>query len=1425
MKWQIEISGAVFSIIFAVIIWKIIIVPLSLPIAITLGAIFFSAYIYLLEYREIKCCLPFLKSGKFVFAALVILGVFCVLLIDPYSDSIASVAWDSISTLMLLRLLLSSFLLLFSPGFMVVSILDRSHRLKLLEKIFFAISTSLLIIPFFGILSFSFGSSIRQITLVSIIVLNLSLLLPYIILKSKKTANKTHLNLNETIILVLLLCFIVIQFLSKYSSNLTWDFNDQDYYYGSAVAFTKDSLPVSPIGPGLNYPFWSFVFFAQFFVFSGFPYINAFQFILIPLSFLPVISFYIMTSAFFKRSTKSKIPIVATLFSFFGGGFGWLFSANLIFGNQTIQNWFTSFEIMADTNSGYLTPAFYSTGMQFVFFAYALSSIFALIWLIYSKRSIELGNIRYFLISIITALGYLSHVAEIAIFSAIFSASILIFKRQNLPSFRKYGISILFGLLLVVLSDVILQGSFYTLGQPIFTDQAAYPSSFYVLTIYFGSIAFLTLAVALSFVKDRLKFPNLSIRKCFVKMKNLKAVLSLGVIYFYGLCLIIWASVYLSHNRLPTVSHIVPWYGWANRLGVCGLISLIALLYLINRSKSVKEYTFFLFLPLSTFVIARIIHISPFYYEDRITFLIMIPVIIASSFVLLKTATILKQRLTRKRILLFGTVFLAISLFGFLPYSLLSIGAMDLGYWSEGQKLSTSEMEALNFIRLNTPSNCSVLTLSENSRWSRWYLDYAGLSPSQVFYLDKDSSIVFSPFFPETTINSLVKSQIKYIYSTTANEEELELTPDYLGFTTSYLIEYLPIVLKNEEVTIYEVPLFSTTTSSSTGLVTSNLKHGYEKNAFYENDAQYLRSSDFSETGDVIIIKTKNVTGENHDLRLPVSINPDNYPYLEIRWKTDESNLVIYLNGSKDVYYLSLGSSINWKTTVINLKYFYDIVKERVIGINNDTINTLFFRKLGENTEYSIDYIRFSGFLKNDYSINFIQTLPALSQIEYSIVMEDDPSRFNYSTLIIPNDLNLLNYAESQNFQQYLQWVNSGGTLIVIDSLGNSPSYEINDSTVAYSGFANLLSIYYETSTQTDGIQSQTRSFNFPLTTIPVYRSSSEDTETIAYYTLKGTPVSSCAFTKNVGSGKIIYLELYPYLQEIENSSSEARRNLFENAGLLLNMLDIGLRKNVSNWTNYFPQFEYIKNPVFLEGRVSIATDYVRLQEFSASKITIVSNNGEMVLGNSIMKNIDYDNSVRFNISASEVNLHTLSLGGYPTIEVQNFVLEIEIPENGLLNLSILNGKTLLNKEFQEGAVQLNIESFSCASISVKKPIIAVEGEAYFDKARIFRSNYSMPLWYDDGTNPFEVIGNITFTVTYADNGLSFIDNLEFEGDLSFSGSQKAETLFNEFDIPWLIVITSPLHISLVALVLAVLVYCFYLKNKYRYFDKKSDKL
>ncbi len=58
----------------------------------------------------------------------------------------------------------------------------------------------------------------------------------------------------------------------------------------------------------------------------------------------------------------------------------------------------------------------------------------------------------------------------------------------------------------------------------------------------------------------------------------------------------------------------------------------------------------------------------------------------------------------------------------------------------------------------------------------------------------------------------------------------------------------------------------------------------------------------------------------------------------------------------------------------------------------------------------------------------------ALSQNEYSTVLDNDPARFNCSTLIIPHDLNQWAKTEEQHLQEYMDWVNNGGHLIVLES-------------------------------------------------------------------------------------------------------------------------------------------------------------------------------------------------------------------------------------------------------------------------------------------------------------------------------------------------------------------------------------------------------
>ncbi len=361
-------------------------------------------------------------------------------------------------------------------------------------------------------------------------------------------------------------------------------------------------------------------------------------------------------------------------------------------------------------------------------------------------------------------------------------------------------------------------------------------------------------------------------------------------------------------------------------------------------------------------------------------------------------------------------------------------------------------------------------------------------------------------------------------------------------------------------------------------------------------------------------------------------------------------------------------------------------------------------------------------------------------------------------------------------------------------------------------GFANALSIYSENNVEANGIRRQTSDLSFPSTiTVPVVHSSDVNVRIIANYTMNDESVSPYALTKSVGNGEVTCLALSPYFSAIENSTSDINRDFFKNMGSLLNVADPKLNKNIVERTDFFPQFDFTKDPANFTGKVSIDTDFVQLPNSNASSITIVSNSDETKSINftdSVIEQVEYVYPVNFRIDASAIQLIGTGIGSYLNVSISgDFNLTMEIPKNSNVNMSMWNGQTLLNETFQDSNIQLSINNGYSTIVSVKNPTVTAEGNAYFSSARIYRSYYKMPLFYDDGSEPFEVIGNVTFEIAQSDNGINFIDNFAFDGKWFYpTTEQTQQPSFTEMDIPWLSVLTSPFHVILVTAISAVLV-------------------
>jgi hypothetical protein len=402
-----------------------------------------------------------------------------------------------------------------------------------------------------------------------------------------------------------------------------------------------------------------------------------------------------------------------------------------------------------------------------------------------------------------------------------------------------------------------------------------------------------------------------------------------------------------------------------------------------------------------------------------------------------------------KSIILFGALLTVILVFGFIA-PLFVEEAIDLNYWTNGEKLTQADLDAFNFLRLNTPSNYSVLTFSatSNLRMS----SYVGLSSMQN-RINRDPDVFFTPIFAETSLYSLMMSQVKYLYMSADDMAELKQSSTFSGFVKDSLLRCLPVVFHNEKAVIFEVPRISLPdTSSDVGLITSDLNTGYFRDFFDQSNNLNFRQSFTVSYGDVLTIKNDN-NGGNHYVELPLSVDPKEYPYVIIRWKTDGSRLDFYFKTAQNTYYTLGGSSTNWQISIINLNNFFDYILGNNTYIkSNEQLDSLIFFDSQANASFSIDYIQIAGLAFG----NPLEQLLALnvlggSQIKYSLVLNDAPDRFGYKTLILTHDLNQLDESDTQGLQEYIDWIRGGGHLIILDSQGHYVSYE--DSNLTYSDY------------------------------------------------------------------------------------------------------------------------------------------------------------------------------------------------------------------------------------------------------------------------------------------------------------------------------------------------------------------------------------
>ena len=169
-------------------------------------------------------------------------------------------------------------------------------------------------------------------------------------------------------------------------------------------------------------------------------------------------------------------------------------------------------------------------------------------------------------------------------------------------------------------------------------------------------------------------------------------------------------------------------------------------------------------------------------------------------------------------------------------------------------------------------------------------------------------------------------------------------------------------------------------------------------------------------------------------------------------------------------------------------------------------------------------------------------------------------------------------------------------------------------------------------------------------------------------------------------------------------------------------------------------------------------------------------------------------------MGASELHLDEIGLGKYVNLRITgHFNLTIRIPENRNVQITLLNNTSLFNQTFQNATVQINLRNDREACVLLKSPTVTVDGDAFFHRARLYRNYYKKPLFYDDGTDPFKVIGTAKFKIAYSDGGLAFLEKFSFSGKgFRTRTPELAKPFFTEGEILWVNVLISRSHLLLV---------------------------
>jgi hypothetical protein len=630
-----------------------------------------------------------------------------------------------------------------------------------------------------------------------LVLVNILLLFATICLQRDVLFNRSGAGLrvimgsNDVARILLLVSTVVFIWLSAYAVNFPDKLVptiDQWYHYGNTVKALNGNL-FSFVPPY----YWFYMYAGLFTYGTGLPSINSYMTLLI-LCPLPAICFYLMCTRFLSGTKALIATFIYSIFS----GLGGIYVDYLRLTSEKDAMWLVNFAASKtyDISEGATSFSFYVIPKMI-----GLSTLFALIYLSYD------GNLPWLrktlLISAVFVVGYLTHVAEIYIFLLVLVLLLLVSRKYIVNPKSLLG-GIVLGLAIAAIVDLLAPQKVYLF--PYFWLGYIAPAT----VLLFGIVLLLCF---LSFFPLNLQFLKRYLDPFVKRSSSLFSVIAAILFYVLTLGITIWISI-LPVFGVSLTNGMFPWYFYPIRLGIASFMAIFGAYRLFRTGRFGVLMLSLVFILLAValervtgyLMTENMATRLAFFSPVRIVEFAWIGIAILASY---PVAGILKQASRHTGL---GRQLLRRSAAVLLAVTVIVAGSSSTLYNVRIRSqpeliLSKSEIEALSFLQTQTWSNVTVLALGISVNKIN---DFGGRHPI-VYYqpaiFGASSSRAFFDIMKFNMGPLYGGFPTKYFWLSKADASELGRYAK--GYFVNRLLGYLPVVYRNDEVTIYELPSFS----------------------------------------------------------------------------------------------------------------------------------------------------------------------------------------------------------------------------------------------------------------------------------------------------------------------------------------------------------------------------------------------------------------------------------------------------------------------------------------------------------------------------------------------------------------------------------------------------------------------------------------